>query len=141
VKFLADSNLLSEPTKPAPEPRVIEWLRHHEHELALSPIVLGELEYGILLLPSGRRRSRLREWFNRRIERMQVLNFDADTASEWARLLARLKNKSLAMSVKDSLIAASALVHGLTVATRNTKDFRNAGVALVNPFEAFPNTS
>jgi len=72
---------------------------------------------------------------------MQVLNFDADTASEWARLLARLKNKSLAMSVKDSLIAASALVHGLTVATRNTKDFRNAGVALVNPFEAFPNTS
>ena len=135
MKFLADANVLSEPTKPVPEERVIEWLRRHERELALSPIVLGELEYGILLLPAGKRRTRLRLWFAQGIQRLRLLDFDADTASAWASLLARLKNKNLAMPIKDSLIAATALHHGLTIATRNTQDFRNAGVPLFNPFE------
>jgi toxin FitB len=135
VKFLADADVLSEPTKPAPNARVVAWLRRQERDLALSPIVLGELEYGILLLPAGRRRTRLRLWFSQGVQRLRVLEFDIDTASEWARLLARLRKKSLAMPVKDSLIAATALVHGLTIATRNTHDFRNAGVALFNPFE------
>jgi len=68
-------------------------------------------------------------------QRIRVLDFDTATAATWARLLARLKKKGRAMPIKDSLIAATALAHGLIVATRNTKDFRNAGVTVENPFE------
>ena len=66
---------------------------------------------------------------------LQVLAVDADTARVWANLLAELKRKGRAMPVKDSLIAATARQHGLTVATRNVDDYRHAGVALVNPFQ------
>lgn len=134
MKYLVDANVLSEPTKPAPDARVVEWLRRHERDLAVDPIILGELEYGILLLPAGRRRTRLEQWFTVGVRRMRVLDFDINAAAAWARLLARLKKKGRAMPVKDSLIAATAIAHGLTVATRNTRDFRNAGVKVENPF-------
>lgn len=135
MKYLVDANVLSEPTKPASEPRVVQWLRDHEAELAVNPIVLGELEYGILLLPLGRRRTRLQQWFERGVQTLRILDFDAAAAAAWARLLAGLKAKGLAMSVKDSLIAATALAQDLTLATRNLTDFRHAGVRLVNPFD------
>lgn len=134
MKYLVDANLLSEPTKPAPDARVVDWLRHHERDLAVNPIILGELEYGILLLAAGRRRTRLEQWFALGVQRLRVLDFDTTTAAAWARLLARLKKKGHAMPIKDSLIAATAIAHGLVVATRNTHDFRNAGVKVVNPF-------
>ena len=120
--------------KPAPNARVVDWLRRHERELAVNPIILGELEYGILLLPASRRRIRLEHWFTTGVQRLRVLDFDTATAAAWARLLARLKKKGRAMPIKDSLIAATALAHGLSVATRNTTDFQNAGVAVQNPF-------
>lgn len=135
MKFLVDANVLSEPTKPSPDARAVEWLRDNEAELAITPIVLGELEFGILLLPAGRRRKRLEQWFNEGVRRLRVLDFDTEAAAAWARLLARLRKKGLAMSVKDSLIAATAFVHDLAVATRNAADFRHAGVTIVNPFE------
>ena len=65
-----------------------------------------------------------------------MLDFDAETASTWAQLLARLKKHGLAMPVTDSQIAATALHHDLTVATRNVVDYRHAGVSVVNPFES-----
>lgn len=135
MKFLVDANVLSEPTKPAPAARVVAWLRRNESELVVNPIILGEIEYGILLLPSGRRRTRLQQWFAQGIQRMRSLDLDARAASAWATLLARLKKKGVAMPIKDSLIAATALAHRLTVVTRNTDDYRHAGVSLVNPFE------
>ena len=132
--YLVDANVLSEATKPRPDPAVVQWLRDHEPELAVTPIILGELEFGILLMPKGKKRKRLEEWFARGRERLRCLDFDADCAAAWASLLAALRRKGRRMPVKDSLIAASALVHGATVCTRNTADFRNAGVKLVNPF-------
>lgn len=135
MKYLVDANVLSEPTKPAPHTAVVDWLRSNERELAVNSIILGELEYGILLLPAGRRRTRLAQWFAAGVQRMRVLDFDAAAASEWARLLARLKAKGQSMPIKDSLIAASARAHGLIVATRNVTDFRHAGVPVENPFE------
>ena len=136
MKFLVDSNVLSEPTKPAPDTGVVEWLRMQESELAVSTIILGELEYGILLLPVSRRRTRLEQWFAVGIQRMRILDFDTAAAAHWARLLAKLKKRGQAMPLKDSLIAATALAHGLTVATRNANDFHNAGVMVENPFDA-----
>ena len=64
MKFLVDANVLSEPTKAVPEPNVVEWLRQHERNLAIDPIILGEVRFGILLLPRGKRRSRLERWFD-----------------------------------------------------------------------------
>jgi len=135
VKYLADSNVLSEPTKLRPKAAVIEWLRRHESELVVSPIVLGELQYGILLLPAGRKRTRLLKWFAEGVQRLPALDFDTATADAWARLLARLKQKGQAMPIKDSMIAAVAKKHGLVMATRNVADFQHAGIKLVNPFE------
>jgi len=134
MKFLVDSDVLSESTKSSPDDRVIRWLRRHEADIAVSPIVLGELEFGILKLPAGRRRTKLQAWFTEGVQRIQVVDFDNACASAWANLLVRLRKQGLAMPVKDSLIAATAIVHGLTIATRNTADFQNAGVRLVNPF-------
>jgi predicted nucleic acid-binding protein len=136
VKYLVDADVLSEATKPAPAQQVVEWLRKFDRDLAVSPIVLGELEYGILLLPASRRRKRLLDWFEGGIGQLNVIDFDAATASVWAKLLADLKRKGRAMPIKDSLIAATAKQHGLTVVTGNTADFRHAGVQIVNPFRS-----
>ena len=134
MKFLVDANVLSEVMRPSPNARVLEWLERHESSLAVNPIVLGEIEYGILLLPRGARRSRLQTWFQTGVEKVRVLDLDARTASVWAAMLSRLKAKGLSMPVKDSLIAASAIAHGLTVVTRNHRDFESSGVPALNPF-------
>ena len=134
MKYLVDANVLSEPTKPAPDPRVIEWLRAHEPDIAVDPVILGELRFGILILPKGRRRTALERWFTAGAGRLRCLPWDADTGLKWAELLARLRSSGKAMPIKDSLIAATAAVHGLAVATRNRTDFMNAGVRIVNPF-------
>lgn len=135
MKYLVDADVLSEATKPEPAPRVVQWLRKHDANLVVNPVVLGELEYGILLLPAGRRRKKLLDWFTAGVQRLNVVEIDAATASAWAKLLVDLKQGGHAMPVKDSLIAASAKQHGLHIATRNTSHFRHAGVRIVNPFE------
>jgi predicted nucleic acid-binding protein len=134
VKYLVDANVLSEPTKPAPDPRVVEWLRANERDIVVDPVVLGELRFGILILPKGRKRTSLERWFDAGVGRVHCLPLDADTGLEWAALLARLRTSGKAMPIKDSLIAATAIVHGLAVATRNRSDFANAGVRIVDPF-------
>jgi toxin FitB len=135
LKYLVDADALSEATKPAPSQRVVDWLRKHDRDLAVNPIILGELEYGILLLPAGRRRKRLLDWFQGGVGQLNVIDFDAATAGVWAKLLADLKRKGRAMPIKDSLIAATARQHGLTVVTGNAVDFRHAGVHILNPFK------
>jgi len=134
VKFLVDANVLSEPTKVAPEPNVVDWLRRHERDLAIDPIILGEVRFGILLLPKGKRRSRLERWFDAGVRKLQCLPWEAESGLRWAELLASLRASGRAMPIKDSLIASTALVHGLTVVTRNRADFEKAGVKVVNPF-------
>jgi predicted nucleic acid-binding protein len=135
VTYLVDANVLSEPTKPNPLPHVIDWLRRNEDEIVVDPFILGELRYGILLLPKGKRRIRLEEWFAGVVQRLHCLPWEADAGLSWAALLARLRASGQAMPIKDSLIATSALVHHLTVATRNRADFEKARVSVVNPFE------
>jgi predicted nucleic acid-binding protein len=134
MRFLVDANVLSEGTRPSPAPQVLDWLASNEAELAVNPVILGEIEYGILRLPEGARRNRLLEWFQLGVQKIHVFVFDEATASAWARLLAQLRNSGRSMPVKDSMIAASALTHNLTVVTRNIHDFTATGLPLLNPF-------
>ena len=134
MTYLVDANILSEPTKPTPDSAVVAWLRAHEPELVVDPIIVGELRFGILLLPKGRRRAALERWFDAGVERLHCLAWDAATGLRWAALLATLRATGKAMPVKDSLIAATALVHDLEVVTLNRADFAKAGVRIVDPF-------
>jgi predicted nucleic acid-binding protein len=135
VKYLVDANVLSEPTRPDPRPAVVAWLRRHERAIAVDPVVLGEIRFGILLLPRGKRRARLERWFDEGVRKLQCLPWEAETGLRWAELLARLRGSGRAMPIKDSLIAATALAHRLVVVTRNVADFEKAGCGVVNPFE------
>ncbi len=134
MTFLVDANVLSEPTKTAPDAKVVEWLRRNESELAVDPIILGEIRFGIHLLPAGKRRQRLELWFKEGVSGIACLTWDAALGLRWAELLAELRGRGQTMPIKDSLVAATALVHGLTVVTRNVSDFKKAGVKVVNPF-------
>jgi hypothetical protein len=134
VTYLVDANVLSEATRPTPDPRAVGWLRRNEREIAVDPIILGEIRFGILLLPRGRRRQRLERWFDDGVSRLTCLPWDAAVGLRWAKLLADLRTAGRSIPVKDSLIAATALAHGLVLATRNRRDFESAGVRLADPF-------
>ena len=134
MTYLVDANVLSEATKPAPNSNVIEWLRHNERALAVDPIILGEIRFGIHLLPSGKRRRRLETWFDEGVARIVCVPWDALTGLRWAKLLAELRKSGDSMPIKDSLIAATALVHDFVLVTRNTHDFRKAHVKVLDPF-------
>ncbi len=136
MRYLVDANVLSEPTRPDPDPAVVGWLRRHERAIAVDPVILGEIRFGILLLPRGRRRTRLEGWFDEGVRRLRCLPWEAESGLRWAELLARLRESGRAMPIKDSLIAATARVHRLTVVTRNVVGFEKAGCEVVNPFEA-----
>jgi predicted nucleic acid-binding protein len=134
VIYLVDANVLSEATKPDPDDKTIEWLRRNERELAVDPIILGEIRFGIHVLPAGNRRRRLERWFEAGITRIVCVPWDAPTGLRWAKLLAELRRSGQSVPIKDSLIAATALVHDLTVVTRNARDFGKTGVRVFDPF-------
>ena len=135
MTYLVDANVLSEVTRPAPDTHVVDWLQAHAREIAVDPVILGELRFGILLLPKGRKRAALETWFETGVQRLHCVPWEADTGLRWAALLAALRRAGTAMPIKDSLIAATALVHDLTVVTRNRSDFAKAGVKTVDPFQ------
>jgi predicted nucleic acid-binding protein len=132
--YLVDANVLSEPTKPLPDAKVVAWLSAQEGNLVVDSIILGELGIGILALPAGRKRSQLEQWFDALVQTIQCLPWDAAISRRWARLVVDLKKKAQPMPLLDSMIAATALEHELTVATRNVGDFKRTGVKLIDPF-------
>ena len=114
---------------------MVKWLRTHQEDLAVDPIILGEMRIPVIpLLPTGKKRTALERWFDAGVQRLHCLPWEADTGVKWAELLARLRRTGKAMAIKDSLIAATALVHGLVVVTRNRSDFEKAGVKVLDPF-------
>lgn len=135
MTYLVDANVLSEPTKPAPDSKVVEWLTTNEGDLVVDSIILGEMYIGILALPRGRKRTRLERWFEEVVQTIDCLPWDAAISRRWAALVADLKRKGEAVPLLDGMIAATALHHDLTIATRNTRDFKKTGVKTLNPFE------
>ena len=134
MTYLVDANVLSEPTKPVPNNKVIDWLTANEGNLVLDSIIVGELYVGILALPRGRKRTQLEQWFGDVVQTIDCLPWDATISRRWAKLVVDLKQKGDKLPLLDSMIAATALQHDLTVATRNTRDFNKTGVQVLNPF-------
>jgi predicted nucleic acid-binding protein len=134
MTYLVDANVLSEATKPMPDQKALDWLRKNEAEIVVNPIILGEIRFGIERLPPGKRRTRIEAWFDQGVTKLTCLPFEAATGILWAQLLAKLHATGKQIPFKDSLIAATALEHRLTVATRDVRDFQAAGVTVVNPF-------
>lgn len=136
MNYLVDTNVLCEPRQKSPDTKVLAWLQAHESNLYTSVLVTAEIRYGIDLLPLTTRRTDLLRWYQAllRIMAGRVLSINSRVAEEWARLQAELRKKRLKLPVVDSLLAATARRYQLTVATNNTRDFKAAGVAVLNPF-------
>lgn len=134
MTYLVDANVLSEPTRLAPSSKVIDWLSANERNLVVDSIILGELCIGILALAPGRKRRQLEQWFDALMQAIECLPWDATISRRWAKLVVDLKQKGETMPLLDGMIAATALQHDLTIATRNTRDFKKAGLKVFDPF-------
>ena len=135
MTYLVDANVLSEVTKPEPRNGVLKWLNTNQSEMAVDSIILGEIRLGIVRLPNGRKRDILQSWFEEGVQRLVCIPWDNEIAIRWADLIVELQRTGRTLPLFDSMIAATALTHGLTIATRNRRDFEVAGVQVVNPFE------
>lgn len=124
IRYLLDSNVLSEPARPRPDPKVVAALRRHRGELATPSVVWHELRYGVARLPEGRRKRRLTAYLRRLAAGpLQILPYD-QRAAEWhANARARLVAEGRTPPFVDSQIAAVAVTRGLVFVTRNGKDF------------------
>jgi predicted nucleic acid-binding protein len=135
--FLFDTCLVSETAKPSPDTNVEKWLRQLSADrFWTSVIVLGELQAGIALLSEGARRRSLTAWLGRQRAAFgdRCLGIDEPIARSWGELHATRRRTGLPLPVADGLIAATALVRGLAVATRNVADFRECGIQVVDPW-------
>jgi predicted nucleic acid-binding protein len=134
MTYLVDANILSEPTKHRPDAKVVAWLSANERDFVIDSVILGEIALGIFVLPRGRKRAQLERWFEAVVDRIDCLSWDAAISRLWAQLVANLRKKGQTLPVLVSMIAATALAHGLTVATHNIRDFQKAGVPVIDPF-------
>lgn len=134
MKYLTDVNVICETTKPNRSTKVTDWLQKHRADIWVDPIVVGEIWRGILKLPAGQRRTALTKWFQELCERMPCIEWSLETAIAWAEIVEQTRRAGFTIGIADTMIAATAKLHGLTVATRNVKDFSRCGVPVFDPF-------
>ena len=139
MKYLLDTCLISELVKKEPNPAVIVWLdKQDERKLFLSVLNLGELRKGISKLPDGTKKNELQAWVDQDlVERFsgRILELNLDTSLRWGQFQGEAERLGEKLPVMDSLIAATAVAHGLVVVTRNTRDLERCGAPLFNPWE------
>ncbi len=139
ARFLLDTNIVSEAVRPRPSPALTEWLGAQADEaIYISTLTVAEIRRGILEKEAGRRRRELEAWFAgpegpQALFAGRVLPFDERAALEWARIMSDGTAEGRPRSSLDMVVAATAAVHGLTVATANERHFRDIGVFWFNP--------
>lgn len=137
MRYLLDTNIVSNVIKPQPSPALLEWLAEQaDEDLYISALTLAELRRGILELPDGKRRRTLEAWYTSpegppALFAGRILPFDEKAAVAWATLMAEAKKKGRPRSALDAIIAAIAVTTGCVVVTENERDFE--GVEVVNP--------
>src|SRR6266567_4262637 len=139
--FLVDTNVLSEFNRRGqPNPQVDRWLSSMPAgSLYVSIVTFGEIRLGIELLPPSKRRDQLQHWLDYELHQWfagRLLTIDESTMNRWATLMARRQLQGKPLDILDGLLAAPALSHDLTIATRNVKDFADLGVTTFNPWES-----
>ncbi|MCX6970708.1 MAG: type II toxin-antitoxin system VapC family toxin [Verrucomicrobia bacterium] len=138
MNFLLDTNILSEGTRPQPDARAGAWLNARPAlTLFVSIVSIAEIRKGILLLPEGKKKTKLGGWLESELLPAfanRVIPLGEAEMNEWAALQADAEKKGHRLPVVDSLIAATARCHGLTLATRNSHDFRHCGIPVHNPW-------
>lgn len=138
--ILLDTNVVSEPLRQAPEPRVINWFDAQPLEtLYLAAITVAELRAGVALLPAGKRKAGLNDHLERQVLPAfagRVLPFDMACTNAYAEVLTKARAAGAAVETADACIAAVAIVNGFVVATRDIKPFRAAGLDVINPWDA-----
>lgn len=136
--ILLDTNVISEPLRTAPDPRVVAWLDAQPLEtLFLSVVTVAELRFGVARLPAGRRRNGLIGQLESQVLPSfagRVLNFDLAATQSYAEAMAKAQARGLTVGVADGLIAATAAASGMTVATRDTSPFAAMGLSVINPW-------
>jgi predicted nucleic acid-binding protein len=138
--YLVDTNVPSELTREAPDIRVAAFLENAGRErVFLSVMTIGEICKGIDMLPVGQQRNDLQRWLDRDVRLWfagRILPVTESIAERWGRLAARGKRSGVTLAVVDGVLAATALEHGLTLVTRNVRDFVGLGLALLNPWDS-----
>lgn len=135
--IILDTNIISELIKTNPDEKVFQWFGSIEGSVVLTAITIGELQQGVMSLPEGKRKQNLLSAIGVVLDeyKSHILHYDEQAALAYGALCASLKSKGIGVGQSDVMIASIALVHGATLATRNTKDFAHCGIALVNPFD------
>jgi predicted nucleic acid-binding protein len=138
--FLLDTNVPSELTYPLPAPSVEQWLAEvDEGQLFFSVISLAEICKGIAKLPDSKKRTQLQEWLDSTLRPWfagRILPVTEPIAERMGRWAGEGEANGRTIKIADGLIAATALEHDLTLATRNVKDFAGFGVPIFNPWES-----
>jgi len=138
--ILLDTNVVSEPMRPAPELRVVDWIDAQPLEtLYLSAITVAELRAGVALLPRGKRRTALHEALEERVLPLftdRVLPFDLACTRAYAELREKMRRTSRVIAAVDGYIAAIAATHGFAVATRDTAPFAASGLQVIDPWSS-----
>lgn len=136
--FLLDTCCISELTRRRPDEGLEDWFARHGTGLAhLSVVTLGEVQKGVARLPAGQRRESLATWLDIEVRARfagRILDVTEEIALAWGDLCGESEARGRTLPVLDSLIAATALVHGLAVVTRNGADFERCGIRVVNPW-------
>lgn len=138
MRLLLDTNVLSEVTKPRPAEGVLNWLHGLDEDRTFISIVsIAEIRRGVALMENGRKRDALDEWLTHDLPQRfdnRTIAVESAVAFAWGDLMALAKRSGRALASMEGLIAATAIAHDLTLATRNTKDFEGFGIDIVDPW-------
>lgn len=137
-RIILDTNVLSEPMRPAPDRNVVEWLSSLAPEnLRVTTVSLGEMAYGMARMPQGRRKTNCGRTLNAIFSnfRDRIYDFNTQSALHYGEIKAMRQAMGRPTDDLDAQIAAIAKAHGCVVATRNIKDFEGVGVPLINPWK------
>lgn len=139
MSFLLDTCFISEFVKPVPDRGVCAWLQTNSPiEMFVSVISLGEIQQGLSQMPSSKRKVKLLRWIDEELRSQfheRFIGIDERVALAWGKLRGELRSGRRVLPVVDALIAATALVHHLTVVTHNVSDFEATGIPVLNPWQ------